>query len=136
MRLLQDKDAELGSSSKAYATELQRLQTSNAKITEEFESRQQTIRFSVEEEAVGSNLQSQLQHHSDYVTLLELWLTNNFASRKKKLADLRPKEVQEQEELETSENPAYTEELLFAEAGSPNIRLPPKPQAQSCWCRS
>lgn len=131
VRLLQDKDAELGSSSKAYAAE---LQTSNAKITEDFESRQKTIRFSVEEEAVGSNLQSQLQHHSDYVTLLELWLTNNFASRKKKLADLRPKEVQEQEELETrycTENPAYTEELLFAEAGSPNIRLPPKPQAQS-----
>lgn len=39
-RLLQGKDAELGSSSKAYATELQRLQTSNAKVTEEFESRQ------------------------------------------------------------------------------------------------
>lgn len=61
VRLLQDKDAELGSSSKAYATELQRLQTSNAKITEEFESRQKTIRFSVEEEAVGSNLQSPLR---------------------------------------------------------------------------
>lgn len=33
-RLLQDKHAELGSSCKAYATELQRLQTSNAKIIE------------------------------------------------------------------------------------------------------
>lgn len=133
-RLLQDKDAELGSSSKAYATELQRLQTSNAKITEEFESRQTTILFSVEKGDVGSNLQSQLQHHSDYVMLLELWLPSNLASRKAKEAGLRPKEVQEQEKLETRycvEDPAYTEELLFAEAGSPNIRLPPKPQAQS-----
>lgn len=133
-RLLQDNDAELGSSSKAYATELQRLQTSNAKMTEEFESRQTTIRFSVEEGDVGSNLQSQLQHHSDYVMLLKFWLPSNLASRKAKQTDLRPKEVQGQRKFETQyciEDPAYTEELLFAEAGSPNIRLPPKPQAQS-----
>ena len=133
-RLLKDKEAELGSSSKAYAAELQRLQTSNAKMTEEFESRQTTIRFSVEEGDVGSNLQSQLQHHSDYVMLLKLWLPSNLASLKAKQADLRPKEVQGQGKFETRyciEDPAYTEELLFAEAGSPNIRLPPKPQAQS-----
>lgn len=105
-----------------------------AKAIKELERRQTTIKFSAVEEAVGSDLQSQLQHHSDYVTRLDRWLPNGLASRKEKLTGLRPKGAQGQEELETlycTEHPAYTEELLFAEAGGPNIRLPPKPRAET-----
>lgn len=83
---------------------------------------------------MGSDLQLQLQHHSDYIMWLERWLPNSLASRKEKLAGLRPKEAQEQEELEIlccTENSEYTEELLFDEAGGPDIRLLLKPPAES-----
>lgn len=65
---------------------------------------------------------------------MERWPPNSLASRKEKLAGLRPKEAQEQEELEilcSTENPEYTEELLFDEAGGPDIRLLLKPPAES-----
>ena len=120
--------------SKATARRHERAIRDLEEVTEELKRRQTTIKFGEVEEAVGSDLQSQLQHHFDYVTRLERWLPNSLASRKEKLAGLRPKEAEEEEELEALyciENPAYTEELLFAEAGGPNIRLPPKPQAKN-----
>lgn len=123
--------------SKATARRNERAIRGLKEVIEELKRRQTTIEFGEVEEAVGTDLQLQLQHHSDYVKRLERWLPNSLASHKEKLAGLRPKEV-EHKELETLyciENSAYTEESLFAEEGGPKIRLPPKPQAKndSSW---
>lgn len=123
--------------SKATARRNERAIHGLKEVIEELKRRGTTIKFGEVEDAVGTDLQLQLQHHSDYVTRLERWLPNSLASRKEKLAGLQSKKV-EHEELETLyyiENSAYAEESLFAEAGSPKIRLPPKPQAKndSSW---
>lgn len=117
--------------SKATARRNERAIRDLEAVTEELKRRQTTIKFGEVKEAVGSDLQLQLQHHSDYVTRLERWLSNGLASAGGPNIRLPPKPRAENDSswsAEEAQTRYCTEYLLFAETGSPKVRLPNKAQ--------